>query len=215
MRRDNELPRGRANARPQGRRAQELDEDPFNNQDFMQGQNPERVGQGGDGFAGGPADQLWEEYRVRPTWSQTRKVECLYVDHKMNREEIARLLNISEGVVLDTIKNIEAEWEREGQSLNAEGRERERGQIISRYNRLLSDIETEIGNNPDPRLLAQKAGILKELTNLRGLAADRKDIATLAEADPFLEAVAALTADKLASLALALGPPQTAALLGE
>lgn len=214
MRRDNEQPRGRANGRPQGRRGQE-DDDPFNNENFMQGRNPERVGAGAEGFAGGPADQLWEEYRVRPTWSQARKVECLYVDHKMNREEIARLLNISEGVVLDTIKAIEAEWEREGQSLNAEGRERERGQIISRYNRLLADIETEIGNNPDPRLLAQKASILKELTSLRGLAADRKDITNLKETDPFLEAVQALTPDRLVSLAAALGPPQTAALLGE
>lgn len=214
MRRDNEQPQ-RGRPRPQGRRAQEPDGDPFEQEDFMQGRNPERVGQGGEGFAAGPGDQLWEEYRVRPTWSQARKVECLYVDHKMNREEIARLLNIKEGVVLDTIKDIEAEWEREGQSLNAEGRERERGQIIARYNRLLADIETEIGNNPDPRLLAQKAGILKELVNLRGLAADRKDISTLKEVDPFLEAVAALTPDRLVSLAAALGPPQTAALLGE
>lgn len=214
MRRDNEQ-QGRGRQPRQQPQRPEEDGDPFDRQDFMQGRNPERIGQGGNGFAEGPGDQLWEEYRIRPTWSQARKVECLFVDHKMNREEISRLLNITEGVVLDTIKGIEEEWEREGQALSTEGRERERGQVICRYNRLLADLETEIGNNPDPRLLAQKASILKELTSLRGLAADRKDIAATSEENPFLKAVAALTPDQLASLALALGPPKTAAISGE
>jgi hypothetical protein len=184
-------------------------EDPLEEEDFMAGRDHARVGQGGQGFAMGPGDPLWEEYKIRPTWSQRRKVEVLFTEHRMNEEEIGRLLNLSDIEVQSEIAQIETEWTTKGQPLDAEGKERERGRMISIYERLLADIEAEVGNNPDPRMLALKQSTIKSIIDLRGLMQDKKDVGKEKEEDQWITKVNALSSESLLALSEILGTPTT------
>ena len=191
--------RGRQQADVQ---AQEIEDEPF-----MQRRDWERVGVGGDELNERPrfdGDMLWEEYRIKPTISLSKKVEILLVDHRMNTEEIATILNRSQEEISVEIIKVEQEWVRSGQGLDAAGRERERGRTISQLQRQVSELETEIGNNPDPRLITLKLSAIDKLTKLMGLDGPNKAAEEKADADPIAEAILNLSPQQTADLFAAL-----------
>lgn len=147
-----------------------------------------------------PEDPLWVEYGIKPSLPVIRKIEILYVDYRLEVEEISMLMDRTAEQVQTSIDKIEANWIKMGQTLDGPEREKERGRAISQLQRAISDIEREITGSNDPRLKTIKINMMERLVKLQGLDSAVKNEEKAPDTDPITTALEGLTPEKLREL---------------
>ncbi len=152
-------------------------------------------------------DPLWEEYKIKPSMSISKKVNILFIRYRKTEEEILEILGtIDRSKVRAAIKSLETDLRNTGKILNDSDKELARGRMIRQYQDSIQEIEEMLAIAPDPRLLTSKIAAQKELKELQGLGIDKKEVANEeSDKDLFEKAINDLTPDQLEKLYRVLG----------
>jgi hypothetical protein len=68
---------------------------------------------------------------------------------------------------------MERQWRGLGEPLTSDDKELERGKQIRRLERFIADLDRQLADNRDPRLMTLKLTAIRELTVLRNLTAEK------------------------------------------
>jgi hypothetical protein len=147
-------------------------------------------------------ERIWVEYGIKPTLPTRIKVEQLFVSYRLSARDIADVVGITESEVELHMKELNVEWQNLGKALSPEEREIARGHMVSELLRLkdeIVDAMTGASSADKARMLTLRMNIVTQLTQLRGLSLDKKELARPEdeeEADPIEKRIKELSNDK-------------------
>lgn len=154
-------------------------------------------------------DPLWLVYSINPNLPFRHKVEKLLIGWNMTPVEIARVLKEEDvSRVEKLVEEIESYWSDLGAGLTDEARQKARGRMLAELQALKKQVEQLNEENADYKHLQLMMTILERMAKLRGIEIEKKETPPEEEenSDPAVDAINALSPDKLQDLYNRLNP---------